>query len=214
MHHILSACKQALAQGRYTWRHNNVLRELANAVESRRKIAVEKKVSKRKWISYTKEGVKPVLQKSEQSSVSYFDSAVDWELLVDLEKKLKIPQFIAETTKRPDLIIYSKATKCIGMVELTVPYEDRMEVANELKRSKYEELRQACERNNWKTRIWPVEVGARGFVGFTAAQVLKELGITGRKRTDCIKKMSSEAERCSRVLWNMHRVPQWGHQRS
>ena len=100
----------------------------------------------------------------------------------------------------------------IGMIELTVPYEDRMEVANELKRSKYEDLKRSCEENNWKVALWPVEVGVRGFTGASLAQVLKELGVVGKKRRDCIKRMSSEAEAGSRILWGMHRVPEWGRQ--
>ena len=31
--HVLSSCKTALTQGRYTWRHNQVLKELAEAVQ-------------------------------------------------------------------------------------------------------------------------------------------------------------------------------------
>ena len=35
--HILSSCKVALSQGRYRWRHDTVLRELAHIVELERK---------------------------------------------------------------------------------------------------------------------------------------------------------------------------------
>ena len=83
-------------------------------------------------------------------------------------------------------------------------------VANELKRSKYEELKTACEANRWSVVIWPVEVGVRGFISPSLIHALKALGITGKKRKECIKAMSSEAERCSRILWSMHRVPIWG----
>ena len=34
---ILSSCKVALAQGRFTWRHNQVLRQIALFVDSKRK---------------------------------------------------------------------------------------------------------------------------------------------------------------------------------
>ncbi|XP_060083178.1 uncharacterized protein LOC132562453 [Ylistrum balloti] len=34
--HVLSSCNTALTQGRYTWRHNNVLRELADTLEKER----------------------------------------------------------------------------------------------------------------------------------------------------------------------------------
>ena len=63
LNHILSSCKQALAQGRYTWRHNNVLRELANVVETARRQANAKKKTERVWINFTKEGTKPTVQK-------------------------------------------------------------------------------------------------------------------------------------------------------
>ena len=39
LHHILTACPNALAKGRYTWRHNKVLQELADMVEKHRKDA-------------------------------------------------------------------------------------------------------------------------------------------------------------------------------
>ena len=96
------------------------------------------------------------------------------------------------------------------MLELTVPFEDRMEVANELKRSSYDELKTACEANGWRVTLWPFEVGVRGFISPSLHQVLKALGITGKKRKECIRAMSAEAERSSRILWSMHRVPNWG----
>ena len=37
LNHILSGCKVALCQGRYRWRHDQVLRELAHSVELKRK---------------------------------------------------------------------------------------------------------------------------------------------------------------------------------
>ncbi|XP_069114340.1 uncharacterized protein [Argopecten irradians] len=37
LQHILTSCHVALAQGRYTWRHNEVLRELADILEKERK---------------------------------------------------------------------------------------------------------------------------------------------------------------------------------
>ncbi|GFN94119.1 reverse transcriptase [Plakobranchus ocellatus] len=32
--HVLSSCKVALSQGRYTWRHNRVLQELASVIST------------------------------------------------------------------------------------------------------------------------------------------------------------------------------------
>ncbi|KAK7930596.1 hypothetical protein WMY93_006991 [Mugilogobius chulae] len=50
------------------------------------------------------------------------------------------------------------------MLELTVPWEERMEEANERKSDKYEELKSNCQNRGWRAKCWPVEVGCRGFV--------------------------------------------------
>ena len=49
------------------------------------------------------------------------------------------------------------------IVELTVPWEERTEEAYERKMAKYQELAEACSNKGWKTWVFPVEVGCRGF---------------------------------------------------
>ena len=61
------------------------------------------------------------------------DGARDWRLLVDLDGKLRVPHKIVETELRPDMLLISDSTKRMGLIELTVPSEDRVEVAGELK---------------------------------------------------------------------------------
>ena len=58
-------------------------------------------------------------------------SARDWQLLVDLEHQLKFPSHIAVTTLRPDIVLVSESTKQAVLLELTVPWEDRLEEAFE-----------------------------------------------------------------------------------
>lgn len=70
--------------------------------------------------------------------------ARDWHLLVDLELQLKFPRHITLTM-------------------LTVPWEDRLDKANETKLSKYAELVSDCQQAGWRARCFPVEVGCRGF---------------------------------------------------
>ncbi|GFN77150.1 reverse transcriptase [Plakobranchus ocellatus] len=41
--HVLSSCKVALSQGRYTWRHNRVLQELAMAICDAQALLVQPK---------------------------------------------------------------------------------------------------------------------------------------------------------------------------
>ena len=72
--------------------------------------------------------------------MSFFDGAKDWNLQVDLNKHVKIPKDILQTSLRPDLVVISEKKKILGMMELTVTYEDRIEVSRELKNSKYQIL--------------------------------------------------------------------------
>ena len=59
LNHILSGCKVALCQGRYRWRHDQVLRELAHSVELKRKESNgNKKDRERRNIMFIKPGEK------------------------------------------------------------------------------------------------------------------------------------------------------------
>lgn len=88
-------------------------------------------------------------------------------MTVDLDRQLKIPPHITQSTLRPDIILVSEATKQLILLELTVPWEERMEEAQERKREKYQELVEQCRANGWRTRCMPVEVGSRGFTSYT-----------------------------------------------
>ena len=57
--HILSGCKVSLSQGRYTWRHNQVLRTLAAGIEDkRRQVNLGGSKVKRVAIQFVQEGEK------------------------------------------------------------------------------------------------------------------------------------------------------------
>ena len=121
-------CRVALSQGRYKWRHNKVLKEIASTVQARISINKDKIESKKTQIQFVKEGQKG--QKTEEKeNYNYLSAAKDWRLTVDIDTNLKIPSEICQTNLRPDLIMVSKKTKQLGIVELTVPNEDRVEVS-------------------------------------------------------------------------------------
>lgn len=65
------------------------------------------------------------------------------------------------------------------MLELTVPWEERMEEAQKRKREKYQELVEDCRRNGWKTKCVPAEGGCRGFASYSLSKAYRTLGITG-----------------------------------
>ena len=93
-------------------------------------------------------------------------TASDWQLLVDVQKKLRYPEEITVTSMRPDMLLLSRESKTIHIVELTVPWEDRLNISHKLKAAKYQDLQLADETcvKGWTTSLMPLEVGCRGFV--------------------------------------------------
>ena len=96
-------------------------------------------------------------------------------------------------------------------MELTVPFEDNMEIAAELKRTKYEQLVEETKKSHWNTMIWTVEVGCRGFSGSSLSRFIKELGYGGKEKAKIIKKVEAEAENASHMLWNWSHMKEWGN---
>ena len=135
------------------------------------------------------------------SSGGLLATARDWQLQVDLGRQLKFPANIATTSLRPDMVLTSESTKQVVLLELTVPWEDRIEEANERKRAKYMELISECRSNGWKARCEPVEIGCRGFAGRSLQRVLKLLGAGGMQTRRATKNILEAAEKASRWLW-------------
>ena len=158
-------------------------------------------------ISFVKEGHKG--KGTGRSRKSYLDSSRDWKMLVDIDTQLKMPEHIVQTNLRPDIVLYSNMSKQVLMVELTVPWEDRIGLANELKRTKYEDCRQKCLQNSWRCEVWPVEIGARGFAARSLGALLKELGVVGAERRKCINELAATAKDAFRVIWSKHQVKDW-----
>ena len=170
------ACK-ALGEGRHRWRHDQVLKSIAEAISKRIK-GRRRTQATAKTIHFVKEGQRP--EKTPRNrSASLLPTARDWVMSVDLERQLKIPPHITQTRLRPDIILVSEATKQLVLLELTVPWEERIEEAQERKREKYQELVEDCQRNRWKTMCMPVEVGSRGFASQSLSKAYGTLGITG-----------------------------------
>ena len=128
-------------------------------------------------------------------------TARDWQLSVDLGGQLKFPERITRTSLRPDLVLTSDSTKQVVLLELTVPWEERMEEAHERKKAKYLELVEACRESGWKARCEPIEVGSRGFLGQSVHRAFRLLGIRGLLERRATRNISEAAEKASRWLW-------------
>ncbi|CAH1248899.1 GRASP [Branchiostoma lanceolatum] len=118
-----------------------------------------------------------------------------WEMLVDLDKQLHFPSVICETALRPDLVLWSVDQKSVVIVELTVPWEENLQTAYERNKLKYEELVQECRENGWRTQLYPVEVGVRGFVGASLLRLYRDLKIRGKAQTQLVRLVSEEVEK-------------------
>ena len=118
LNHILTACKTALTQGRYRWRHDQVLRQLADLLDTERR--KKKRATPRTGptdIHFVREGEKVKNGKKERAS-GLLAGAEDWEMRADLGKRLQFPS-IVQTTQRPDIVIWSPKRMSIIIVELT-----------------------------------------------------------------------------------------------
>ena len=139
------------------------------------------------------------------------EAARDWEMRADLGRpRLAIPTSIAVTAQRPDIIIFSHKTRKTGMIELTVPKEERIQLSSELKKLKYADLQDECRRKGYEPRLWTVEVGSKGFMAASMMNILKDFGITGRRRKRTLKQISEAATEASQVLWWKANSLAWG----
>lgn len=84
---------------------------------------------------FVKAGEKPRLQPTPTAGL--LSLATDFELQVDLGRQLKFPEHITLTSLRPGVVLASASSKQVLLLELTVPWEDCMEEANERKWLKY-----------------------------------------------------------------------------
>ena len=78
---------------------------------------------------------------------------------VDLKGGLKIPIGVTTTNLKPAIIVESEKTKQMGIIELKVPIEDRIEVSGEIKKEKYQRIVNEGKQNGWRVTCWAVEIG-------------------------------------------------------
>ena len=133
--------------------------------------------------------------------LSILDGASDWILLEDLEKQMKFPPFICRTLLRPDIVIFSKDSNTVIIIELTCPCEENFEYWNGFKLIKYGDLKKECELAGWKVILFAVEVGARGFASSSLKSCFQQLGIVGKKLRVSLDQVATAAIRASFWIW-------------
>lgn len=125
-------------------------------------------------------------------------TVLDWQLQVYLGRQLTFPEHITRTSLRPDVIINSKASKHLNMLELTVPSEV----------PKYQKLVEACRDRGWRAFYEAIEDRCRGFVGRLFCKVLMWLGSSGVAKRRTIQSVTEAIEKATWWLW-IKRVNPW-----
>lgn len=100
LEHVLSSCQSSLADGKFRWRHDKILGLLADGVEQARKRP--KELSTKPHFIWPGETAA-----AGQRSKGILASGNDWEMQVDLKKRLKFLEEIAHTSLRPDMVLWS-----------------------------------------------------------------------------------------------------------
>ena len=150
--HILTGCKTSLTQGRYTWRHNQVLKGLAAALESKRNTTNSLPLRATNSITapiFIREGQKKPNHPPTKSEAGQLAIARDWKMLVDIGQQLIFPPEIAAPTLRPDLVLWSPSMKSVNIIELTVPWENSTKESYEHKKLRYTELAADAQQQGW-----------------------------------------------------------------
>ena len=201
--HVLSSCKISLSQGRYTGRHNTVLQERAAFMSTAKGETI---LPKTNVLIFTTEGGakswdgRPLRTTNQRKCL--LDGCDDWDVSANIPEWDTHLSVIKETRLRSDIVIHSASTQQLIMVELTVPYESRMERAHIYKREKYLNLTKELNDASYKAVVMPVEIGARGFIGSSFYDLLIKLSIWGNKTTKALKLLVEIVENSSRWIWS------------
>ena len=210
LRHILSACPLGLKE-RYTWRHNQVLRVFLNYLEEHVKEINEGKIPStevRNRIRFHKEGQKGSSRTQAKSSKKDDRWNGSWKVAADLDSQVIFP--VVTTTQRPDLTVWSPDNKQVIIMELTVPWEENIEKAEERKEERYADLIATCKDKGWKTEYYHLAVGCRGYVDNKIPKLFRSrFRFQSNKIKRMIKDLQEAAERSSLFIWMKREDASW-----
>lgn len=86
-------------------------------------------------------------------------------------------------------MLTSATSKQVVLLELTAPWEDCIEEANERKKAKYHALVE-----EWRAECETIEVGCRGFAGQSLCRAYNMLAIRGTRKQRTIKEAKEAAD--------------------
>jgi hypothetical protein len=188
------------------------LRETITELNKKKPLDFAENTRKTFKASFVKQGEHKKPSKSAQPEArGYLSYANDWKMLVDYEdNKMVFPPLICSTNLRPDVVIWSKLTREVILLELTVCAEEGIDAAQLRKESKYTNLLEEINATKcWKAQLFTLEIGARGLVSSRAYGTFTKLGLTGRSAKKLCKALSTVAARCSYAIYLAHNNRVW-----
>ena len=118
LRHVLSSCTHALAHGRYTWRHIQVLQIVLEAAKTVCSQENARETASARRIYFLREGSSQHRkEKNEKQRRGLLSKAKDWEVSADLQGERHCYKVLQENGKRPDLVLASTATDSFILVE-------------------------------------------------------------------------------------------------
>ena len=118
------------------------------------------------------------------------------------------PPLICATSLRPDIVIWSKMSRSVILIELTCCAEEGINAAQQRKETRYAELMEQINLTNCKGSLL---IGARGLVGSRTYHALVSLGILSTKVKKLCKNLSVVSARCSYSIYLAHKEASWYH---
>ena len=107
---------QSITQGRYTFRHDTVLREVTEVLKTFiLNIKDTIPISQKSSIKFVRKGTKKPHKRT--PPIGILHHASDWILLADLNKIYCFPAHIAFTQLRSDITIFSNSLRKVVLVE-------------------------------------------------------------------------------------------------
>ena len=100
------------------------------------------------------------------------------------------------------------------MFELTCPAEEGIEAAKIRKQAKYAPLTEAISIAGWKSVLFTVEVGARGFIPTSSHHPFNKLGLCGTQVNALMSRISLISAKCSYAIYLASNSKAWDQQRA
>lgn len=205
--HVLSGCPFSLNNGRWSFRHDSVLVALLDHLQ---KLIDETRycLPPSKLIAFVASGSNA--KKKPKRHWGLIHKASDWTIMCDVgQENMIFPFEVAYTSQRPDIVVTSKKTKTIILIENTSGCEENAPVAHQRKIDRYEDLCKEIRSNGWACYFFAIEVNARGFCSTTVSSCMKSLGFTPSASRKICKALGETAMKCSFVIWTARDNKLW-----